>query len=77
MSMSSVEASESELQERLTAILCATPPLMQVLTVARDLCLPDWLVFYQPVLNQLTGRPLDYGIRDYDLGYFDASRPLI
>jgi hypothetical protein len=40
-------------------------------------CLPDWLVFsgavYQPVLNHLTGRPLDYGIKDYDLAYFDAS----
>src|SRR5258708_30989752 len=50
---------------------------MQVLSVARRLCLPDWLVFsgavYQPVLNHLTGRPLDYGIKDYDLGYFDAS----
>jgi hypothetical protein len=31
--------------------------------------------FYQPVLNHLTGRPLDYGIKDYDLGYFDASDP--
>ncbi len=28
---------------------------------------------YQPVLNRLTGRPLDYGIKDYDLGYFDRS----
>ena len=28
---------------------------------------------YQPVLNHLTGRPLDYGIKDYDLAYFDAS----
>src|SRR5437868_15086316 len=50
---------------------------MRVLSVARHLCLPDWLVFsgavYQPVLNHLTGRPLDYGIKDYDLGYFDAS----
>ena len=50
---------------------------MQVLSVARGLCLPDWLVFsgavYQPVLNHLTGRALDYGIKDYDLGYFDAS----
>jgi uncharacterized protein len=77
MSMPGVKASESELQERLTAILCATPPLMQVLTVARDLCLPDWLLFsgavYQPVLNHLTGRPLDYGIKDYDVAYFDAS----
>ena len=75
--MPGVEASESELRERLTAILCATPPLMRVLSVARGLCLPDWLVFsgavYQPVLNHVTGRPLDYGIKDYDLGYFDAS----
>jgi len=50
---------------------------MQVLSVARHLNLPDWLVFsgavYQPVLNHLTGRPLDYGIKDYDLGYYDAS----
>jgi hypothetical protein len=77
MSMLGIEASESELRERLTEILCATPPLMRVLSVARRLCLPDWLVFsgavYQPVLNQLTGHPLDYGIKDYDLGYFDAS----
>ena len=75
--MPGVEASESELRERLTAILRATPPLMRVLSVARGLCLPDWLVFsgavYQPVLNHLTGRALDYGIKDYDLGYFDAS----
>src|SRR3984893_10470138 len=69
--------SQSELRERLTAILRATPPLMRVLSVARHLNLPDWLVFsgavYQPVLNHLTGRPLDYGIKDYDLGYFDGS----
>src|SRR6267154_5071585 len=25
------------------------------------------------MLNRLTGRLLDYGIKDYDLGYFDAS----
>ena len=77
MSMPGVETSESELHERLTAILRAMPRLMQVLSVVRRLCLPDWLVFsgtiYQPVLNHLTGRPLDYGIEDYDLGYFDAS----
>src|SRR5580700_2506533 len=77
MSMSGVETSESEFHERLTAILRATPPLMRVLSVARHLNLPDWLVFsgavYQPVLNHMTGRPLDYGIKDYDLGYFDAS----
>src|ERR1700760_2081074 len=75
--MPSVEVSEGKLRERLTAIIRTTPPLMQVLSVVRPLCLPDWLVFsgavYQPVLNHLTGRPLDYGIKDYDLGYFDAS----
>jgi uncharacterized protein len=61
----------------LTEIVRATPPLMQVLLVARHLRLPDWLAFSgavdQPVLNHLTGRPLDYGIKDYDLGYFEAS----
>jgi hypothetical protein len=72
-----VETGEREFRERLTEILRATMPLMRVLEVARHLCLPDWLVFsgavYQPVLNHLTRRPLDYGIKDYDLGYFDAS----
>jgi hypothetical protein len=75
--MPGVEGTESEFRKRLSAILTSTPLLMQVLSVARRLCLPDWLVFsgavYQPVLNHLTGRPLDYGIKDYDLGYFDAS----
>ena len=69
--------SETELRERLTAILHATPPLLRVLSVARRLCLADWMVFsgavYQPVLNHMTGRPLDYGIKDFDLAYFDAS----
>jgi hypothetical protein len=75
--MPGIEASESELPERLIEIVRTTPPLMRVLSVARRLCLPDWLLFsgavYQPVLNHLTGRALDYGIKDYDLGYFDAS----
>jgi hypothetical protein len=68
---------ESELKRRLTDIVRATGPLMRVLETAHALALPDHLVFsgavYQPVLNHLIGRPLDYGIRDYDLGFFDAS----
>src|SRR5260370_4123784 len=32
-----------------------------------------WGAVYQRVLNRLTGRAADYGIRDYDLGYFDAA----
>jgi hypothetical protein len=51
--------------------------LMRVPRTARDLCLPDWLVFssavYQPVLNHLIGRAPDYGIKDYDLAYFDGA----
>ena len=69
--------SETELVERLTGIVRATPALMQVLRTVRALTLPDWMVFsgavYQPVLNHLTGRAPDYGVKDYDLGYFDAS----
>lgn len=65
------------LEERLRAIIRATPGLMTVLKVARDLDLPDWLIFsgavYQPVWNALTGRPPDHGLKDYDLGYFHAS----
>ena len=70
-------ATERELRRRLEAVVRAAPRLMQVLRTARDLDLPDWLIMsgaiYQPVLNHLTGRPADYGIKDYDLGYFDAS----
>jgi len=65
------------LKARLEAIVRATPSLMTVLETTRDLALPDWLIFsgavYQRVLNHLTGRDPDYGIRDYDLGYFDPA----
>jgi hypothetical protein len=58
-------------------LLRASPGAMAALTVARDLALPDPLLFsgavYQPVWNDLTGRPLDHGVKDYDLGYFDAD----
>lgn len=67
----------NRLEARLEAIVRASPSLMRVLETATDLALPDWLIFsgavYQRVLNHLTGRDPDYGIRDYDLGYFDAS----
>jgi hypothetical protein len=68
---------QASLQQRLEAIVRATPDLMHVLTAARSIGLPDWLVFsgavYQPVWNHLTGRPPSFGIKDYDLAYFDAS----
>src|SRR5437016_1692212 len=71
------EGGEPELGEWLAAIVRGAPSLMQVLTTIRALDLPDWLMMsgavYQRVLNTLTGRTRDYGVRDYDLGYFDAS----
>jgi uncharacterized protein len=67
----------SELQTRLSDIVRADPGLMHVLTTVRGLGLNDWRVFsgavYQSVWNAVTGRPAGYGIRDYDLGYFDPD----
>jgi hypothetical protein len=67
----------SELEARLEGILRAAPNLMRVMETARILALPDWLIFsgaiYQRVFNHLTGRDPDYGIKDYDFAYFDAS----
>ncbi|MBN8529830.1 MAG: nucleotidyltransferase family protein [Caulobacterales bacterium] len=66
-----------DLQARLVAIIQANPDLMSVLRVVRGLDLPDWRIFsgavYQAVWNAQTGRPAGHGIKDYDLGYFDAS----
>ena len=61
----------------LDDILGRTPGLNSVLDRAAALGLPDWMLFsgaiYQPVWNALTGRPLDHGLKDYDLAYFDGS----
>lgn len=63
--------------EELEALVRRSGSLMTVLRAARDLALPDWLIFsgsvYQKVLNHLTGRAEDYELKDYDLAYFDAS----
>lgn len=65
------------LTTRLEEIVRATPSLMTALRHARDLDLPDWLIVsgavYQRVWNQLTGRDADYGVKDYDLAYWDAD----
>ncbi len=64
-------------RERLVAIVRGSPTLMSVLATLRGLDLPDWRVFsgavYQTVWNALTGREPDYGLRDYDVGYFDPD----
>lgn len=65
------------LEARLTEIVRADAGLMHILTVMRELDLPDWRLFsgavYQAVWNAQTGRPVGYGIKDYDIGYFDAD----
>jgi hypothetical protein len=79
MSASIDTTAAEDLEARLSRILKATPNLMTVLRTARALALPDWLVFsgavYQPVMNHLTGRAPDHGLKDYDLGYHDACNP--
>ena len=67
----------SDLEARLVAIVRADPGLMHVLQVVRGLDLPDWRIVsgavYQAVWNFKTGRPHGYGVKDYDLAYFDGS----
>jgi hypothetical protein len=67
----------SDLETRLAGIVRADPGLMHVLTTVRGLGLKDWRVFsgavYQSVWNAVTGRPVGYGRKDYDLGYFDPD----
>ena len=67
----------SDLEARLVDIVRADPGLMHVLTIVRDQDLPDWRIFsgavYQGVWNAVTGRPPGYGMRDYDVGYFDPD----
>jgi hypothetical protein len=47
------------------------------LRTVRGLDLPDWRLVsgavYQAVWNAKTGRPAGYGIKDYDLAYFDGA----
>jgi hypothetical protein len=67
----------SPLDKRLEGILRAAPSMMAVLRLARELDLPDWMIVsgavYQRVWNHLTGREPDYGVRDYDVIYFDPD----
>ena len=66
-----------ELEGRLDGMIRGNAPLMGVLQTLSVLDLPDWRVFsgavYQTAWNALTGRDPTYGLKDYDVGYFDAS----
>src|SRR5690606_32742540 len=71
------EREMSMLEIRLAGIVRADPGLMHVLTTVRGLGLNGWRIFsgavYQSVWNAVTGRPVGYGRKDYDLGYFDPD----
>lgn len=63
--------------DRLVSIVRNDPDLMTVLTTIRGVGLNDWLVFsgsvYQAAWNDVTGRAPGYGVKDFDLGYFDED----
>jgi hypothetical protein len=65
------------LEARLEAIVRASPAVMTVLTVLRELDFPQWRLVsgavYQTVWNDITGRPADHGLRDFDVMYFDPD----
>ncbi len=71
------DAPEAVLRAELERIVRATPFLIDTLSIARKMELPDcWLVsgaIYNRVWNALTGRPARYGIKDIDLFYFDPD----
>lgn len=62
---------------RFEAIVRGDIDLVRLLEAAQELGLPQWRVvagcLYQTVWNVLTNKPHRYGIRDYDLVYFDDT----
>lgn len=58
-------------------ILWRAPLIREALERLRDLDLPQWRIvsgaLYNTLWNRLTGRPLETGIKDLDLFYFDAA----
>ena len=69
--------SEDSDEERLREIVRASPTLMGLLRCLRGLDLPQWRAVsgavYQTVWNRLTGRDPNYGVKDYDVFYFDPD----
>ena len=58
-------------------VVAGNTDLMAILRGIREVALPDgWLMagcIYQSIWNELSGRPPHTGIKDYDIGYFDAA----
>ncbi|MCH2547767.1 MAG: nucleotidyltransferase family protein [Alphaproteobacteria bacterium] len=68
---------EAQRIDDLFGIVRLNPVLMQILHILQRLDLPDWRVvsgaIYQTVWNSLTQRPYDYGIKDYDIAYYNKQ----
>lgn len=66
-----------DLEQRLEKIIRNSPHLMQVLTAAAELNLPEWYLgggcIAHTVWNILSGKPPAEGIKDFDLVYFDSG----
>lgn len=64
-------------REALFGIVRSQPLIMDALTGARSMNLPQWRIvsgaIYNTVWNVLTRRSAGYGISDIDLAYFDDS----
>ena len=65
------------LEQKLVDFVRCSPRVMTVLKIARAANLPDWRLvagsIYGTVWNALSGKSLDYGIKDYDICYFDPD----
>ncbi|WQF76531.1 Putative nucleotidyltransferase [Colletotrichum destructivum] len=61
----------------LRKTLSTNGTLLQVLSLAQKLALPNWYLaggaVSQTIWNSVSGLPAETGISDYDLVYFDAS----
>lgn len=72
-----MDLSETDLDARLCSSIRQSRRVMTVLLAARGAGLPQWRLFagavYQTLWNSVTGRPADFGIRDYDVGYYDSD----
>ncbi len=72
-----MDSSERDLSERLRSAIWQSGRVMTVLLAARGAGLPQWRLFagavYQTLWNSVTGRPADFGIRDYDIAYYDPD----
>ncbi|MBN8648690.1 MAG: nucleotidyltransferase family protein [Caulobacterales bacterium] len=64
-------------ESRLIDIIKNSNRIMTILKACRDARLPEWRLvsgaIYGTVFNKLTSRDPDYGIKDYDIAYYDPD----